>query len=183
MQKYEIMVIIPNSQDTKTAETTYKDLNKRIAADFGAKVTFEDYWGERGFAYMINKQKWGYYGVTQFEMDPAKASELRHEMNLDKGLVRFLLTKVDPRSGEPRKYAEMQKEYAAQAKAKDAPVEAKPASNQREKLTTVKDTPSEAPDKVEKAAAKEKKEVKPAAPKDAVDKKLDAIIDESSTDL
>jgi small subunit ribosomal protein S6 len=102
MQKYEIMVIIPNTLDAKAAESTYKGLNKRFADEFGAKVTFEDFWGERGFAYQINKQKWGYYGVSQFDMDPAKAKELRHEMNLDNNVVRFLLTKVDPRAANQK---------------------------------------------------------------------------------
>ena len=171
MQKYEIMVIIPNTQDAKTAEATYKGLNKRLNADFGATVTFEDFWGERGFAYRINKQTWGYYGVSQFDMEPAKATELRHELNLDPNVVRFLVTKVEKNAPAPQKYADMQAQYAAQSKKKeDAP---KPAAGKKAKLTTVKETPAAAP---AKAAA-------PAEKKDAVDKKLDAIIDESSTDL
>jgi len=181
MQKYEIMVIIPNSQDAKTAEVTFKSLNKKYASEFGAKVTFEDFWGERGFAYMINKQKWGYYGVSQFEMDPAKMSELRHEMNLDNNVVRFLLTKVDPRAGEPRKYADMKKEYEALDKKKAQETkDAKPAPGKKAKLTTVKEEP--APAKAEEKTEPEAP-AKDEAPKDAVDKKLDAIIDASSTDL
>ncbi len=183
MQQYEIMVIIPNSLDAKAAEKSYKDLNKRLADEFGAQVTFEDFWGERGFAYIINKQKWGYYAVSQFEMDPTRAQELRHELNLDKEIVRFLLTKVDPRAPKPQKYADMQKEYAAANKKKaEAAKDAKPAPGKKAKLTTVKE---DAPAKEADTKPTEKAEAPAAdeAPKDAVDKKLDAIIDESSTDL
>ena len=172
-----MMVIIRNTLDAKTAESTFKSLNKQLASDFGAKVTFEDFWGERGFAYKIKQDTWGYYGVSQFDMEAAKVTEARHELNLDKNVLRFSITKVDPRAGEPKKYAEMQAEYEAQAKKKGAEKAAKKAApGKRSKLTTVKEAPVAA-----KAAPTEKKVEETA--KDAVDKKLDAIIDASSTDL
>jgi len=170
--------------DAKTAESTFKSLNKQLATDFGAKVTFEDFWGERGFAYKIKKDTWGYYGVSQFDMEAAKVTEVRHELNLDKNVLRFLITKVDPRAGEPKKYAVMQAEYEAQAKKKGAEKAAKKAApGKRSKLTTVKETPAATPAKADSSAEAPAKAEAPAAKKDAVDKKLDAIIDASSTDL
>ena len=100
MQKYELMAIIENSLDAKAAEKHANDLDKRIEKEFGGKVTFSDFWGERGFAYKINKQKWGYYHVNQFEAEPGRAQELRHELNLDSTVVRFMIIKVDPKALE-----------------------------------------------------------------------------------
>ncbi len=165
--KYEIMVIIKSDLDEPSAKKHFADHVGGFIKNAGGKVTFEDFWGSRGFAYMIKKYKWGYYGVFQFDMDPAKAVELRRELRLDNNVLRFLMIKVDKNAGEPRKYADMKKEYDALEKdlEKDAtPVVEAPS---REKLTTVK-------------KAEPKKE---EAPKDALDKKLDAVIDDASVDL
>lgn len=166
MQKYELMAIIANSLDAKAAEKHAKDLDGLVEKEFGGKVSFSDFWGERGFAYRINKQKWGYYHVNQFTMEADKVQGLRHELNLDGNLVRFMITKVDAKAPAPRKYADMKKEYEAQEKAKEdekKPAEEAKAPAKKEKLTTIKDEP--------KATE---------APKDDVDKKLDAIVDEAS---
>ncbi len=166
MQKYELMAIIENSLDAKAAEKHAKDLDARIEKEFGGKVSFSDFWGERGFAYKINKQKWGYYHVNQFDMAADQVQGLRHELNLDGSLVRFMITKVDAKAPAPRKYADMKKEYEAQEKAQQdekAVAEEKKAPAKKEKLTTIKEEP--------KATE---------APKDDVDKKLDAIVDEAS---
>jgi hypothetical protein len=99
-------------------------------------------------------------------MEADQAQGLRHELNLDNSLVRFMITKVDPKSPAPRKYADMKKEYEAQEKAKEdakKPAEEKKAPAKKEKLTTIKEEP--------KATE---------APKDDVDKKLDAIVDEAA---
>lgn len=177
MEKYELMTIIQNGLDEKDAEKLVKtNIVGRIEKEFKGKVSFDDFWGARGFAYIIKKQKWGYYHVCQFEMDNTNASALRHELNLDGDVVRFLLIKVDPRAPEPKPYSELKSEYEAQEKkVADEKNEAKqPAAkvnkDKREKLSTIK---SEA-----------KPEVKTEeAPKDSVDKKLDAIVDESSEAL
>lgn len=166
MQKYELMAIIANSLDAKAAEKHAKDLDGLVEKEFGGKISFSDFWGERGFAYKINKQKWGYYHVNQFDMEAAQVQGLRHELTLDNNLVRFMITKVDPKAPAPRKYADMKKEYEAQEKAKadeKKPAEEPATPAKKEKLTTIKEEP--------KATE---------APKDAVDKKLDAIVDEAS---
>ena len=118
MQKYELMAIIANSLDAKAAEKHAKDLDGRVEKEFNGKITFSDFWGERGFAYKINKQKWGYYHVSQFNMEADQAQGLRHELNLDNDLVRFMITKVDPKAPLPRKYADMKKEYARKSESR-----------------------------------------------------------------
>ena len=165
MKKYELMVIIKPDLDEKAASEHFtKTLSKQLK-DFGGEISWEDFWGSRGFAYMIKKYKWGYYGLFQFEMDPTKASELRHELNLDKNVLRFLLTLVDKNAPEPRKYTDMKKEYEAVEKKIKEESEVKEAPR-REKLNTI-------PKKTEEKPVK----------KDELDKKLDAVIDDASVGL
>ncbi|MCK5460507.1 30S ribosomal protein S6 [Candidatus Gracilibacteria bacterium] len=165
MQKYEIMAIVKNSLDEITAkkvcQTQILDKIKKL----GGNISFEDFWGERGFAYKINKQTWGYYFLAQFELDGANLSEMKQELNLEKELVRFLISKVEKNAATPRKYSEIKAEYEAQEKKKqveNTPKEEK-KSTRREKLTTIKE-----------------KESSPSPKKDDVDKKLDDIISQSS---
>lgn len=163
MQKYELMAIVENSLDSESAEKFCQEKIVDKIKSLKGSITFEDFWGERGFAYKINKQTWGYYFVTQFDSEPEILTELNRDLNLENGLVRFLISKVDKKDPAPRKYAEVKSEYEAQEKSKkEEKIVEKPKTATRTKLTTIK-----------------KEEPK----KDAVDKKLDDIVSESVKDL
>ena len=187
--KYEVMAIITNSLDEKAAQQQTTDSVTKKIKELGGTITFEDFWGARGFAYMINKEKWGYYFVAQFEMDGDKVLELKKDWNIDGKMVRFLLTKVDPKSAAPRKYEEMKKEWDSLEKedtiesklsGMDAPKKkaAKPEVK-KEFVEPKKEAVKEEP----KVAEKVKETPAPAPKKDLVDKKLDEILEDSSLDL
>ncbi len=188
--KYEVMAIITNSLDEKAAEQQATDSVTKKIKELGGTITFEDFWGARGFAYMINKEKWGYYFVAQFEMDGDKVLELKKDWNIDGKMVRFLLTKVSPKSAAPRKYEELKKEWDSLEKedtiesklsGMDAPKKkmAKPEVKKSVVVEPKKEEVKEEP----KVAAKVKETPAPAPKKDLVDKKLDEILEDSSLDL
>ena len=198
MKKYEVMAIFSNTCKEADVEKHIKSLVDRLKAGKGT-VTFEDYWGARGFAYKIEKQTWGYYYVAQFEMEAKALAELRKDLNLEKSIVRFLISTVDPKAPAPRPYAEMKQEYEVSEKEKAAET-GKVAKGHKEsgrpvKLSTVaKEEPSKPEAEVSVAPKTEAKKVAvaPAPPvaekkdtpnKDAVDKKLDDIINDSALDL
>ena len=164
MKKYELMAIIVNNVDEKVAQDVAKSSILKRVTDLGGKTTFEDFWGARGFAYKIKGEAWGYYFVCQFEFDGANIAKLEREMSIDNQLVRFLVTSVDPSNPVPEKYEELQARADAARKKKE--------SDSDEKKKTVKTE--------KKAPAKEKKE---EPKKDAVDKKLDQIMDDASAEL
>ncbi len=166
MQKYEIMAIVANDLKEADAEKYAADEISALVKKTGGTMTFEDFWGTRGFAYMINKQKWGYYFVGQFEIEPLKVIELKHEWNLAKKIVRFLITKVDPKSPEVTKYADVKKAVVAEEK---------------EKKITETEADSKKSVKPKTVSEPVKKEVEPK--KDAIDKKLGEILEDSSLDL
>jgi len=179
MKNYEIMAIVQNSLDKKAAEKFCQDaILERIKKAKG-KITFEDFWGERGFAYKINKMKWGSYFVARFEIDPAALLTIKTELNIENDLVRFLITSVDKNTTPSRKYADMKSEYEAQEKAmmdeKDAVKNPKKENVKPEKLTTVV--------KKDKVDIEKTKESPKESSKDELDKKLDDIISESSQEL
>ena len=157
MNKYEIMAIISNAMTAKEAEAQVKTSITDRIGELGGKVTFEDFWGERGFAYKINGEKWGYYSVLRFEMAPEQNATFRRELNIDTKVVRFLMTSVTKHMSEPTTYADMQKKAVELAK-KD-----------EEKSAEKKSVPA-----ASKAAPKKEEAPKK---KDDVEKKIDAIFD------
>jgi len=163
MQKYEIMIIFANSEKEGEVEKNFQKIILEKIKNSGGKILFEDFWGPRGFAYKIDGEKWGFYFVAQFELAAEKILELRHEWNLEKKIVRFLITKVHKNAGAPKKYSELQKEKKEENK----------------KIETEK---KEILEKKEEKNS-EKSENEKSEKKDAVDKKLDAILENSSLDL
>jgi small subunit ribosomal protein S6 len=124
MQKYEIMVIITNKlAESQAKEQATDSIDKRLI-ELGATMSYQDFWGSRGFAYKINAEKWGYYYLAQFEIDGQKLDEFKQDLNIDKSVVRFLITKVDKKASVPEKYEDVKKANLALEKAKEA---AKPA--------------------------------------------------------
>ncbi len=167
MKKYELMAIIVNNVDEKVAQDVAKSSILKRITEFGGKITFEDFWGERGFAYKINGEKWGYYFVCQFEIEGKNIAKLERELNIDTKIVRFLITTVDSDIA-PEKYEDIQaRAKAATTKPEEStPVEEKESTSKKEKTE------------------KEVEEVQKDTPKkDAVDKKLDQIMNAASAEL
>ncbi len=192
MQKYEILAIMVNSLNEREAlEQVKKSISHPIEA-VGGHITFEDFWGARGFAYRIKGEKWGYYACLQFEAEPNEISELKKDWRIDKKLVRVLVTKVLPHMPAPKPYEEMKKEWEALEKERGI----KDMTTKTKFVKKATETPaSEAPqtekpkvakkaDVAEKVSHKEAPKSAPAAAqKDIVDKKLDEILSDSSLDL
>ncbi len=167
MKDYEIMVIVKNNLDKIQAEKFCNEAIVDRITKAGGKITFQDFWGERGFAYKIKQMTWGYYFVARFSINGAALMEIKRELNIESDLVRFLITSVNKKTCPPRKYADMKAEYESQEKAlmDEKKVQEKPKNSKPEKLTTIKEEP------------------KPVAKKDALDKKLDDIVSESAQSL
>ena len=169
IQKYEIMAIIVNNLDEKKALNQVQESLVSRIKELNGKMTFEDFWGARGFAYKIKKQTWGYYTVIQFELDPSKIIELKKDLSLDTKIVRFLITKVDKRDPAPRKYTDIKKEWEALEKEKEIS-----EIDQKKKKSSTEET--------KKTVAPKKSEISQEK-KEKLDKKLDKILEDSSLDL
>jgi small subunit ribosomal protein S6 len=170
MKKYEIMAIIANNLDEKEAKTAADESLKKRITNLKGEITFEDFWGAKGFAYKIEGEKWGYYAVYQFNIDGATLSELERELNIDKNIVRFLVTKVEKDMPKPIKYIDMKKTETLKDVVKEDKPEKPAKIEKKEEPKTVKP---------KTVAKKEEKIVN----KDEVDKKLDAILDDASLGL
>jgi len=75
-------------------EDKAKELSKKISdliTSFDGKILENNFWGKRKFAYEINKKTEGFYDVTVFEMEKDKVINFKSKLNLEEGLVRYLV--------------------------------------------------------------------------------------------
>lgn len=65
--------------------------------EHGGEILVSRLWEERKLAYPINGQNKGTYWITYFRMDGSRLVEFNRTCQLDDRILRFLVTKVDPR--------------------------------------------------------------------------------------
>ncbi len=94
MQRYELMVILKVMLPDETREAAQSKIINMVK-DLGGKVTNTDVWGKRHLAYQINGLDEGYYIVFNCELPTDKAKALNDKLQLDRDILRFMLTKVD----------------------------------------------------------------------------------------
>ncbi len=92
MSKYEVMVIIKALLSEEERVSAQKRIQTTLEKLEG-KILSTDVWGKRHLAYEIDKQKEGYYVIYQIEMPSAGVKKFEEVMNLDKEILRFLVTK------------------------------------------------------------------------------------------
>lgn len=114
---YEILFIIPNRFTDEEAQEVFKKVGQLITSLEG-KISLENYWGKKKFAYPIKGEYYGYYGLFEFELERAAVTEINNKLRLDNNIVRFLIVKKDVKSEEQVKKDEKIKEKIENKKAK-----------------------------------------------------------------
>ena len=94
MKKYELMTIMKLSLGEDKARELSNSIKDEISKLKG-KIINSDFWGKRKFAYEINRDTEGFYEVVQFEISPAEVQEFKNKLNLQDGLVRYLITATE----------------------------------------------------------------------------------------
>lgn len=72
MNKYETMFVLNANLDEETLNSTIESINGILTSN-GANVLDTAKWGKKELAYEIKKERYGYYVVTTFETENAKA--------------------------------------------------------------------------------------------------------------
>ncbi|HNV12459.1 MAG TPA: 30S ribosomal protein S6 [bacterium] len=140
---YEILFIMPNKFTDDEAQKVFKKVGDLITSNEG-KITLENYWGKKKFAYPINHEYYGYYGLYEFDLERTLVAKINDTLRLDKEIVRFLIVKKEVKSEEQIK--------------KDKKIKEKIDSKKSEELKTKEEA---------------KKETKKVSKKKEEDKKID----------
>lgn len=68
-----------------------------LITDFGGEVLVSRLWAEQRLAFPIKGHQKGTYWLAYFKLDTLKLKELNRACQLNESLLRFLVTRVDPR--------------------------------------------------------------------------------------
>ena len=94
MKKYELMTIAKINLGEDGARALSNSIKDLISSAKG-KILNSDFWGKRKFAYEVNGNQEGFYEVIEFEADPAATAGIKAKLNLQDGLVRYLITATE----------------------------------------------------------------------------------------
>jgi small subunit ribosomal protein S6 len=155
---YEVLFIIPNKFTDEEAQKVFKKVAEIITSMDG-KISFENYWGKKKFAYPINHDYYGYYAFYEFDLDRSLIPEINNKLRLDKDILRFMIVKKDLKTEE-----QIKKDIEIKEK-----IEKRKAEEEKEETRT-----KESKAKKESSSTK-KKEEKVDLKK--LDKKLDDVLD------
>ncbi len=97
---YDGLFILNSDAYARNPEEVSGAIAKTIES-FGGTVRVSRLFEERKFAYPINGQKRGVYWLCYFRLATDKKSELDRQFTLNNNIVRFLITRLDPRLEEP----------------------------------------------------------------------------------
>ena len=64
---------------------------------FGGEILASRLWEERRLAYPIKGQSKGTYWITYFKMDSLQLKEFERDCKLNENILRYLVTRIDPR--------------------------------------------------------------------------------------
>ncbi|MBI4235521.1 30S ribosomal protein S6 [Candidatus Peregrinibacteria bacterium] len=153
---YEIMFILNPDLGEQQTEKDIKEIKEFITSN-GGKVTFDDVWGNKEFAYRIGKYDQGYYVVLNFEMDAQNLAEFNHQLNLNQHVIRHLVIRA-PKNYKTITFEELKKEQEKET----LETEAKRKEAREKKLKKV-ERPAK---KVAKYVEKPKKVEEPEVPQE-----------------
>jgi len=108
MQEYEIAVLFdPGLEvDLSTAE----DQVKKIVEQQKGKITASDNWGKRKLAYPIAKNEYAIYVFYTAQLNPVSLVKIEGTLNITNEVIRYLITRVDPKDKEKAQLAKEAKE-------------------------------------------------------------------------
>jgi len=153
MKTYEGMFLLDAGiAEFETASEPIRQVLGRIEAEI---LNFNP-WDERRLAYPIKGRKRGLYVLTYFKADPARMTELDHEVNLSEGILRAMVFSADhanedvinaetPATLQRARRAAAEARKAEEAAAASAEPEAAPVDAEAVAAEVLAETPVEAP--------------------------------------
>jgi small subunit ribosomal protein S6 len=93
---YEGMFILDSNKYAKDAAATVGTIPATVE-QFGGEMLASRMWEERRLAYPIKGHRKGTYWLTYFRLDANQIESLTRQIQLNEGVVRHLLLKIDPR--------------------------------------------------------------------------------------
>lgn len=100
MSYYECVFIARQDLSQSQTEALTETYTKVLGENKG-KVVSSEYWGLKGLAYPIKKNKRGHYIMLNVEAPSEAVQEMERQMRFNEDVIRYLSVKVDALQTEP----------------------------------------------------------------------------------
>ncbi len=107
---YESAVLINATLEDDQIEAILKKIEESIST-LGGSIREIENWGRKRLAYMVNKNKIGYYAIFRYDAPPELISKLDRQFQLDENILRYLNIKL---SSEALEQIEKDKKEASE---------------------------------------------------------------------
>ena len=94
MPLYECVLIARNDVTQQQVDAIADGIAGQLEAEGGA-VKKREYWGLRGLAYRIKKNRKGHYMLLGLDAQPASILEMERQLRLNEDVLRFMTLRVD----------------------------------------------------------------------------------------
>ena len=100
MRLYESVVIARQDVSTTQVETLIDEFSA-IIEKAGGSIHKKEFWGLRGLAYRIKKNRKGHYVMLNIETDSETLNEFERIMGLNEDVLRFMTIAIEEVDPEP----------------------------------------------------------------------------------
>ena len=94
MPLYECVLIARNDLTQQQVDAIADGIASQLETD-GGEVKKREYWGLRGLAYRIKKNRKGHYVLLGLDAKPAFVTEMERQLRLNEDVLRFLTLRVE----------------------------------------------------------------------------------------
>ena len=94
MPLYETVLIARNEVTQQQVEAVADAIAAQLEAE-GGSVKKREYWGLRGLAYRIKKNRKGHYMLLGLDAPPASINEMERQLGLNEDVLRFMTVRVE----------------------------------------------------------------------------------------
>lgn len=88
MREYEIVYVIRPDLSDEDRVAKIERIHALITENGGQMGKVED-WGKRVLAYEIRHYTDGYYGLAEFQLEPANVKSIEGRLNIDEEILRY----------------------------------------------------------------------------------------------
>ncbi|HEY7576051.1 MAG TPA: 30S ribosomal protein S6 [Acetobacteraceae bacterium] len=94
MPLYECVLIARNDVTQQQVEGIADGIASQLEAE-GGEVKKREYWGLRGLAYRIKKNRKGHYMLLGLDAKPTFVTEMERQLGLNEDILRFMTLRVE----------------------------------------------------------------------------------------
>lgn len=100
MPLYEHVFLARQDVSPQQVEALQKEFTD-VIAEGGGKITKTEYWGLKGLAYKIKKNRKAHYALFNIDAPSAAVAEMERRMSLSTDILRFMTLRVEEHETDP----------------------------------------------------------------------------------